>query len=347
MLIRERRPFAALLVLACLLPIQWRQSAVAAERVAAARDWQQSPAIIELNTDGPVVAVGDVHGDYKRLVNLLQKAGIVSDAAPDPTALEWKAGKTILICTGDLIDKGKHSLDVIRCFRLLQQKSQAAGGRTIVTMGNHEAEFLAHPTDDEKAEEFLAELEAEHLDPQTVASGKDDREIGAFMRGLPFAVRINDWFFAHACDTQGKTMATLERELRDSVDSDGFGADILVAKHGLLEARLKPLPWWERERDRAADSERRLRGYADALGIKHFVMGHQPGKATFSDGSKRKGGELVEKFDGLIFLIDVGMSSAIDKSEGAALRIEQLSGKQTATVIKANGSQDVIWKSSQ
>jgi hypothetical protein len=212
-------------------------------------------------------------------------------------------------------------------------------------MGNHEAEFLADPENDEKAEKFVEELQKKDLDPAIIASGKDAKGIGEFLRDLPFAARINDWFFAHACGTEGKTLATLKTALVDSVNEAGFGADVLVAKRGLLEARLKPIPWWERQGDTAEQSESRLRGYATALGIKHFVMGHQPGKAKFSDGTKREAGELVQKFDGLIFLIDVGMSSAIDKSQGAALRIENQEGHQAATVIKASGARDLTWKS--
>ena len=66
----------------------------------------------------------------------------------------------------------------------------------------------------------------------------------------------------------------------------------------------------------------RLLGYADALGVKHIVFGHQPGNYTFNDGSKRKKGTMFENFGGLVFLIDMGMSRGVDYSQGALLRIE-------------------------
>jgi hypothetical protein len=49
-------------------------------------------------------------------------------------------------------------------------------------MGNHEAEFLADPADDEKAQEFLKELEKEGLDPKKVAAGRDNLENQAASR---------------------------------------------------------------------------------------------------------------------------------------------------------------------
>jgi hypothetical protein len=280
----------------------------------------------------------------KRLVRLLKTVGMVSEVPELPVDVHWIGGKTILLCTGDLIDKGDHSLDVIACFRGLQKQAEAVGGRVIVTMGNHEAEFLTAPEDDDKAEEFLQELENAHINPASIADGNDAGGIGAFLRSLPLAAKINDWFFAHACNTKGMEFATLDRELRDSVDQDGFGAKILLSKAGLLEARLKPMPWWERKNDSAEESESRLRGYAKALGIKHFVMGHQPGKADFSDGSHRNGGEMIQKFDGLIFLIDVGMSHAINKSKGAALKVTFNGNHEAATKIDADGEAQLLWK---
>ncbi|HVX14406.1 MAG TPA: metallophosphoesterase [Pirellulales bacterium] len=307
------------------------------------RNWRDAPAIVDIQKEVDIVAIGDVHGDYERLIGLLKRVGIVPETPEAPDKVAWSGGETVLVCTGDLIDKGNRSLDVIACFRALRQKAADAGGAVYVTMGNHEAEFLADPEDDEKAEKFLDELDHAGIEPSDIASGNDRRGVGKFLLALPLAVRINDWFFAHACDTQGATLANLAREIEDSVNEDGFAADVLVGERGLLEARLKPIPWWERDGDSPKRSEARLRGYADALGIKHFVMGHQPGKAKFSDDSKRKAGEMVQKFDGLIFLIDVGMSSAINKSEGAALKIVSRNGTQSATRIGAHGDPTQLW----
>lgn len=313
------------------------------EPTVVSRDWATFPVIAELQTTAKVVAVGDIHGDYKRLVQLLSQVSLVPGVPEKPSDVEWAGGNTVLICTGDLIDKGHHSLNVIACFRALQNKAAAAGGRVIVTMGNHEAEFLANPDDDDKAERFLDELDQAEIDPHDVARGSDKLGVGKFMARLPLGVKINDWFFAHAGSTQGMTLTTLSREIADSVNETGFGAKVLVGERGLLEARLKPIPWWEREHDTPSDSESRLRGYADALGVKHLVMGHQPGKAVFSDGRRRKAGEMLQKFDGLIFLIDVGMSEAIDKSKGAALVIERKRDCESATVVDANGREERLW----
>jgi hypothetical protein len=109
------------------------------------RNWKQAPAIVELDTAGDVYTVGDVHGDYNRLVSLLA-AGKVIDGVPDhPKQVRWSAGQSVLICTGDLIDKGRHSLKVIALFRALEKDAAKAGGRVI--LGVHESHLVVEALD--------------------------------------------------------------------------------------------------------------------------------------------------------------------------------------------------------
>jgi hypothetical protein len=65
----------------------------------------------------------------------------------------------VLVVTGDLIDKWSGSLEVIALLRRLQSDAADQGGRVIITMGNHEAEFLANPLG-KKTKEFRSELTA-------------------------------------------------------------------------------------------------------------------------------------------------------------------------------------------
>jgi hypothetical protein len=341
----------ALVTIACLLGWDPRSfppggSLALAEQArpdsGTSRDWMKAPAIVELDTAGDIYVVGDVHGDYDRLVTLLA-AGKVIDKAPDHSEqVRWSAGQSVLVCTGDLIDKGHHSLKVIALFRALEKDAARAGGRVIVLMGNHEAEFLADPDDDDKALEFIKELHKHDINPADVAAGRDSADVGQYLHSLPLAARVNDWFFAHAGDTGGRTLKELRSALEEEVDVKGYGAKILVGKHGLLEARLHKSPWWQKEGDAAGKGEARLRRYVEALGVKHLVIGHQPGNVKFADGSTRKKGTAVQKFDGLIFLIDVGMSEAIDYSRGALLHIKGGS-RPRAIVIYPDKTSEQLW----
>jgi hypothetical protein len=326
---------AALFSLALLLPCVAR----AVDPTPAPRDWSKHPAIVELDEAKVIYAVGDPHGDYERLVDLLVKGDIIEAVSrqPDQVAnVQWKAGNAVLVCTGDMIDKGDHSVAVLQLFMRLQQIAPDSGGKVIVTLGNHEAEFLANAANT-KAADFIAELKKPNINikPQDVANGTDRLGLGQFMRSLPFAARVKDWFFAHAGNTNSNNpdKATRPRSLEDlrnflqsDVTANGYGADALSVSDSLLEAKLKPLPWWQELDDSGQASQDRLKKYVTALGtdshpVKHLVIGHQPGDYTFNGERPRPQGEMVNRYLGYIFLIDCGMSSKIDYSKGALLRI--------------------------
>jgi hypothetical protein len=325
-----------LVVLSCWLSVA-PGACTAAE---PGRDWKSQPAIVEMDTPHDLYAVGDVHGDYDRLVNLLVVGKVIAADPPRPGKVRWRAGRAVLVCTGDLIDKGKHALRVIALFRALQADAARAGGRVIVTLGNHEARFLAHAGRDKRSQDFVKELTRHGLDPTAVAAGRDAQGVGAFLRGLPFAARVNDWFFAHAGNTHGRSLAQLRADLQAGVDRAGFKAPVLLDPDSLLEARMsgKAGPWWQRKGDSPGAGRARLARYVKALGVAHLVVGHQPSNVTFADAEPRRAGKLVQRFDGLIFLIDVGMSREIGHSTGALLHVRRTrTGRREAVVVTAKG----------
>jgi calcineurin-like phosphoesterase family protein len=306
-----------------------------------ARDWEQCPAVVAIRTTEVVHALGDTHGDYDRLVKLLV-AGKLMDGTPDKSdEAAWSGGKSVLVVTGDMIDKWDHSLDVIALMRALVASAASQGGRVVISTGNHEAEFLGDPKGD-KTKEFRNELKAAHIKPGDVAGGTDSQGIGKFLLCLPFASRVNGWFFAHAGSTKGRTFQQLTGDLEKGFKDDGYNAKVLLGDKGLLEARMKP-PWWEKDGDKPDQSISRLLGYADALGVRHIVFGHQPGTYTFNDGSTREKGTMFENFGGLVFLIDMGMSRGVDYSKGALLRIERDGSRETATALFPDGSKKQLW----
>lgn len=305
------------------------------------RDWTACPAIVQLDTTKTVYALGDVHGDYDRFVKLLTAQELMKDRPDRPDRAEWTGGKSILVMTGDLIDKWTQGVQVLQAVRALQKGAADAGGQLIVSVGNHEAEFLDDP-DVKKAKDFRKELEDLGIDPQSVADGTDKLGLGKFMLCLPFASRVNDWFFSHAGDSDGRTLEKLAKKIEEQFEEDGYAADILVGNDGLLEARMKP-PWWEREDDTPAESIERLRSYVEALGVGHIVFGHQPGTYQFNDGSERKKGTMFQNFDGLVFLIDVGMSRGVDDSKGSLLEIKGEKSSQTATALYRDRKPKLLW----
>ena len=69
-----------------------------------------------------VIAVGDVHGDYEQLVAVLQSAGVIDQEE------KWVGGKTHLVQTGDMLDRGPDSRKVMDLLMRLERRSKQSGG---------------------------------------------------------------------------------------------------------------------------------------------------------------------------------------------------------------------------
>jgi hypothetical protein len=79
-----------------------------------------------------VVAIGDIHGAYDNFVEVLRMAGLVDDHA------HWIGGTTHLVQTGDFMDRGKDTRQVLDLLMRLEQEAERAGGRAHILLGNHE-----------------------------------------------------------------------------------------------------------------------------------------------------------------------------------------------------------------
>jgi 3',5'-cyclic AMP phosphodiesterase CpdA len=95
----------------------------------------------------PVVAIGDVHGAYDALNDILAESGVVDAKG------RWALGDGHLVLLGDLIDRGPRSTDVLERAMRLQREAREAGGRVHLLLGNHEVLVLVgdlryvHPND--------------------------------------------------------------------------------------------------------------------------------------------------------------------------------------------------------
>ncbi len=83
-----------------------------------------------------VVAIGDVHGAYQEFVSLLQTAGLIGKD------LNWTGGKTILVQTGDVVDRGPESRKAEDLLTGLVDKARRQGGEVRPLLGNHEVMLM-------------------------------------------------------------------------------------------------------------------------------------------------------------------------------------------------------------
>jgi hypothetical protein len=301
-----------------------------------ARDWIVNPAVFTRTGAREIDVVGDLHGDFEVAVRVLAAAGLVTAASP----FHWTGGTVTLIVVGDVIDKGTMAAAIIDLFISLEGEARAAGGSVVVTLGNHEAEFLAEPTAS-KSSVFQSELGRMGLDPSAVAGGAS--RYGAWLLNRPLAALVDGWFFSHAGNSDGMTAAKIATKFQKLFDSQAtaggpsaFSDSFLAGSNSLLEANL----WWESNKGSTAEIDADLL----ALPAQHIVFGHDPGEIDFPDEPQghRDRGTMVMRYDGRLFLVDVGMSSAVGYSPGALLRITR-DGTDRATAVHPDGTSHQLW----
>lgn len=80
-----------------------------------------------------IVAIGDIHGDYKAFKGILEAAGLVDSAGA------WSGGSAVLVQTGDYFDRGPDIRKLLDFLRALETSAAAAGGTAHILLGNHDA----------------------------------------------------------------------------------------------------------------------------------------------------------------------------------------------------------------
>jgi hypothetical protein len=172
-----------------------------------------------------IVAVSDIHGAYFALVETLQEAEVIDKR------LAWSGGKTHLVITGDLLDRGADSRRVMDLVMRLEIEAPRAGGRVHQLLGNHEVMNLIGDLRYVADEEYAAFLDIESVEERefwferfrnskpvdvnesTVRDEFDEKappgffghrrafrsdgEYGKWLLDKPFMVVINDTAFVH------------------------------------------------------------------------------------------------------------------------------------------------------
>lgn len=274
-----------------------------------------------------LVAIGDVHGDFKQTMRALE-LGKVMDADG-----RWVGGTTVLVQVGDILDRGDNELAIMRKFASLAKQARKEGGDVLVVHGNHEimnvlgdfryatkgayAECARYAeAKRQKLVEKLGEENApplpetpEDVNPETyrgVLARRDlflpGGEMAMRMAKNPTVLQVGDTVFAHA----GIDMRVVEygfQALNDDVAAWMAGVKKTPPNMVLEEKGVV----WTREYGGAdagvtaeASACRRLGEALDAVGAKRLVVGHTPQQGGVSSGC---GGRLWRS--------DVGVSRGI------------------------------------
>jgi hypothetical protein len=276
-----------------------------------------------------IVAVGDVHGDFDQLVTVLRDAGVIDKRN------KWSGGKTTLVQTGDVLDRGATSRKAMDLLMDLEKQARKTGGQVLALIGNHEAmnvygdlryvsagEYAAFKTQDsQQVREQYFQGQLETLRKDAAAKGlpaTDDAlrsrfeaetplgwveqrmafsakgKYGEWIRQHNAVVKVNDMIFLHG--GLGPKYGSLPlTQINDRIRLEL--TDFMKLEGGMTMDADGPLWFRGYARDPEASLRDALDGVLKAQGATTMVMGH-----TVTAGA------VMERFDGKVILIDVGLS---------------------------------------
>lgn len=162
-----------------------------------------------------VVAFSDARGVYDNLVMLLERTGVVDDE------LAWSGGSTHLVSTGNLLDWGRGSRQILELLMELEKQAEAAGGRVHVILGDHETKDLT------------GDLQGASKAESRLFADEVGKKLEQWLLEKPFIIVINDIAFAHSGLspwTASRDLETINAELHTELQ------DYLQARNVLIEA---------------------------------------------------------------------------------------------------------------
>jgi hypothetical protein len=289
-----------------------------------------------------IVAVGDVHGAHDAFVGILRTAGLVDDRQ------RWVGGKTHLVQTGDVVDRGPDSRKALDLLEKLQGDARKAGGAVHPLIGNHEAmrmlgdmryvspgEYGAFATaqseqirekfiqaqDNANRNALLKEFPLGMLEMR-VAFGRNGH-YGEWIRKLNAVVKVNGIVFLHggispavATMSCNAVNTSVRREL--TTDIDKVRAEPLAS----LGAREDGPLWYRGLAEEPDTFEPQVDDILAKQRARAIVIGH----------TVVRDGRIRARFGGKVIQIDTGMqtqyvatghASALEIKDGAFTAIYQ------------------------
>jgi hypothetical protein len=265
-----------------------------------------------IHARGRVVAVGDLHGDLAAARRAFRLASVVDESD------RWIGGDSIVVQTGDILDRGDKERALVEWLDRLAEQAKAAGGALHRVQGNHEIMNVAG--DLRYVTEAGFSAFADHAQDPVPARGPDipSQQRGrrnAFRPGGPWAERlaahplvlqVDDSVFVHG--------GLLPEHLRYGLARLNAELSAWMRGAGPLGPLLSgdDAPYWDRTYGDTVTPEtcRALDDVLSRLSAKRLVIGHTPQKGGISFACA-----------GHVARIDVGLSAAYGNHPAQVLEI--------------------------
>lgn len=259
-----------------------------------------------------LVGFADVHGDLDATLAVLTLAGVID------ANRQWIGGTTVVVQTGDQLDRGDDERAILDLFESLSEQAWAAGGGFYPLLGNHEVMNVALDLRYITSDGFATFADVPHSpsDQTVMAHPKHKRgRVAAFQPGGPYALKlaghnvamkVGDTVFVHG--------GILPEHARAGLDTINRSVQAWIRGEAPMPdqwVRSRSSPVWSRHYSKNPDDRdcALLREALAILDAKRMVVGH-----TVQDAPN-------PACDGAVWRMDVGMAKHYG-GRPAALNIE-------------------------
>ena len=258
---------------------------------------------INFTTDGPIVALSDVHGQYLVTLKLLRENRIIDQNN------NWIFGNGHLVLVGDIFDRGDQVTELLWFFHKLEKQAPKAGGRVHVLLGNHELMVL---TGDLRYVHKKYRYTMAIMQKPLNELFSQESYLGAWLRARPLAITINDMAFVHGGFSElllnkVNSLEHINRLGQASIDAspEETAKDSLMSFMGTIDGPL----WYRGYFDKEQVNKQNANNILKKLDKKHIIVGHTSHEAIISlFGNKIIGVDSSIKFGkrGEILIVDRG-----------------------------------------
>lgn len=279
------------------------------------------PNATKINTEAKIFVMGDIHGRYNALINLLINNNIIDQEK------NWRFDQGQLVFLGDVFDRGGMVTETLWFLHELKFQAQEAGGDVHLLLGNHEIMTLSgdhrylHPKYD-----FFAQLtRTDHYQ----LYGKNT-VLGKWLRAQNIILQINDYLFTHAgispqIAEHNYSYADINYMMLNYFYSNeapqkGSPEFIIMGSTGPLWFR----GYMDYGKRKPQVTQEFINQYMDSKGLRNMVLGHNEQK------------EISMSFDGKIISVDVAINKSGSSAQGLLIDGENIYR------CKANGSKEKI-----
>jgi hypothetical protein len=276
-----------------------------------------------------IIAIGDVHGDFRALLKCLRLANVLDDKR------EWIGGDTIVIQLGDQVDSKCRSgncekdevgdeLKIIMFLDKLHEKATLAKGAVYSLLGNHELMNVMGNLNYNSAENLVSFGGAQSRINKFAPKG----EIAVYLAcNRNSIMKIGDFIFVHGGLMPNKakqySLEAINAIIRDYLLGNRSQDDPDVSS--LLTG--KESPFWTRTFSNtfSGNSEKScsiLNSTMEYLKVRGMVVGH-----TIQNG-------INSGCDGKIWRTDIGMSRSFGKKHKKIQVLEIKDNGKEINVLK-------------